>query len=163
MELSYRPSFLTRNRGTDFGGSYYEDLGFWKALHELLSGPARIYNLGLIEFAPVDKLTGDEIKKLLFGHTQTGLGPSGVGEYSMEFSAEGEVSLRGTYRGFQILDPAALATAKIEDDVICVWWKKPRELKECGNILRNPDGMPEEKNEYINVADEGIIYFSVEP
>jgi TolB-like protein/class 3 adenylate cyclase/Flp pilus assembly protein TadD len=101
------------------------------------------------------RLTGEEIKDLFFGRTQTGLWagrPWGISR-----TREGKASL--------LLDSKVIARGKswIEGDMLCHQWEKRWEgLKYYISVFRNPEGTPQEKNEYILLSDFNIHGVSLE-
>ena len=89
------------------------------------------------------RLTGEEIKKLFFGHTQTGLW------YGRKWSIKRTIDGRADF----ILDSKVIASGRswIEGDMLCNQWEKRYEgLKHYLSVFRNPEGTPQEKNEYID-------------
>jgi TolB-like protein/Flp pilus assembly protein TadD len=101
------------------------------------------------------RLTGEEIKELFFGHIQTGLWAGRP--WSISRTREGKAAL--------LLDSKVIARGKswIEGDMLCQKWEKRYEgLKFYISVFRNPEGTPQEKNEYILLSDWNIYGVSLE-
>jgi len=101
------------------------------------------------------RLTGEEIKELFFGHTQTGLWYGR--KVSIKRTMDGRADL--------ILDSKVISSGRswIEGDMLCNKWEKRYEgLKHYLTVFRNPEGTPQEKSEYILIADWGIQGVSIE-
>ncbi len=101
------------------------------------------------------RLTGEEIKELFFGHIQTGLWAGRP--WSISRTREGKAAL--------LLDTKVIARGKswIEGDMLIHQWEKRYEgLKYYISVFRNPEGTPQEKNEYILLSDWNIYGVSLE-
>jgi TolB-like protein/class 3 adenylate cyclase len=101
------------------------------------------------------RLTGEEIKELIFGHTQT------VFWYDRSWSIKRTMDGRADF----ILDSKVIYSGRswIEGDMLCNKWEKRFEgLKYYLSVFRNPEGTPQEKNEYIMITDWHIQGFSIE-
>ncbi len=103
-----------------------------------------------------DRLAGSAIRALLFGRTRIGHRENRV-PWSIEYSEDG----KWVYR-----EPSFVATGRawVEGDMLC----KETEMilmgrKFCGYLYQNPDGTPEERNEYVYVYPLSVTYFSVKP
>jgi hypothetical protein len=103
-----------------------------------------------------NQLTGEEIKRLLFGSTINGyaLYPW---QFWMTFHKNGEFTWRG---------PGSVSsdTGKIwmEGDAICRQWKNRFwGSEQCATVFRYPGGTPEGKDEYCWGTDFGFNTFSV--
>jgi adenylate cyclase len=102
-----------------------------------------------------NRLTGDEMRALLFGSTLTGSSLGGV-QWWIERNAEGEITLRGGPFG------SDSGETRIEGEMYYTrmqraWWG----IEYSGTIFRNPNGSPERMNEYVSVMDVGIQPFSL--
>jgi tetratricopeptide (TPR) repeat protein len=103
-----------------------------------------------------NQLTGEEIKRLLFGSAITGYVyyPQ---EFGMDYKKNGEFTWRGT-------GPISSDTGKswIEGDAIC-WQYEKRfgGIEYCGTVFRYPGGSYEDKNEYFWGTDLGYGTFSL--
>ena len=110
---------------------------------------------GYYKVSEENRLTGEEIKDLFFGHTQTGLW---LGRpWAISRTREGKAAL--------LLDSKVIASGRswIEGDMLCHQWEKRYEgLKYYISIFRNPEGTPQEKNEYILITDWTVIGASIE-
>ncbi|MFQ5936468.1 MAG: tetratricopeptide repeat protein [Acidiferrobacterales bacterium] len=106
--------------------------------------------------AQQNRLTSAQIRELLSAKTMMGL-ERGYGGLEEEF----EVSRN---QDVQIVDQAFLTyfrdgETRIENDLLCdPWWEFG---DYCVAIYRNPDGTPEQKDEYIFFTLAGIFTFSV--
>ncbi|NOQ43102.1 MAG: tetratricopeptide repeat protein, partial [Dehalococcoidia bacterium] len=101
------------------------------------------------------RLTGEEIKELFFAHIQTGLWAGRP--WSISRTREGKAAL--------LLDTKVIARGKswIEGDMLIHQWEKRYEgLKYYISVFRNPEGTPQEKNEYILLSDWNIYGVSLE-
>jgi adenylate cyclase len=103
-----------------------------------------------------DRVAGSAIRALLFGRTRIGYYENRV-PWSIEYSEDG----KWVYR-----EPSFVATGRawVEDDMLC----KETEMilmgrKFCGYLYQNPDGTPEERDEYVYVSPFDVTYFSVKP
>jgi len=103
-----------------------------------------------------NRLTGEEIRDLFFGHTQRGLW-AGKQPWAISRTRDGEAAL--------VLDSKVIANGKswIEEDMLCHQWEKRFEgLKYYISVFQNPKGTPEEKNEYIQLTDWTMYGVSIE-
>jgi len=108
------------------------------------------------------KLTGGEIKSLVFGRTVTGLSPLTRMEWRIHRTKDGKISYQGNWP-FSIITPGegGKGTSWIEGDILYDQWKNIfRGLKYHMAVYHNPDGTPEMKNEYFFVTDFGIFSWS---
>jgi len=104
-----------------------------------------------------NKLTGEEIRKLLLGRTRTGWGSAATktSPWSMSCTKDGRI---------EYMDSSTYDTGKswIEDDTVFVQYDTRFEgRKFSAEIYRNLDGTPKKMNEYFAISDFGIIPFSV--
>jgi TolB-like protein/class 3 adenylate cyclase len=129
-----------------------------------------------------NKLTGEEIKELVFGRTTTGITPWARQSWWIERTNDGKATHQQV--PFHQADrekgdsPSTLwreglrtlvtrfesGKSWIEGDLLCSQWETVHEgLKYCGycgTVFRNPEGTPEMKDEYLKINDFGIIPFS---
>jgi adenylate cyclase len=107
-----------------------------------------------------NRLTGNEIKKLLFGTTATG--PFGIDDNQQWWiyrSKNGDF----TWRGPETTQIDS-GTSRIEGDMLCQQYKKKWGGHEfCSTVFRNPQGTASGKDEYFLVHDIGFVPFSVVP
>jgi hypothetical protein len=102
------------------------------------------------------KLNADEITSLFFGTEIAGF----VGknrEWRIGRMVNGEAKF--WYRSKLI----GSGKSWVEGDALCNQWDKAiGGLKYCMDVFRNPEGTPEEKNEYVLLTDYGIFGCSIE-
>ena len=98
-----------------------------------------------------DKLTGDEIRKLAFGHTLQGRHPVSSLEFTITRTADGQFTSEGLW-----LDTGV---SRIVGYRLCNEWTKYG--PSCAVIYRNPGGTPEKHNDYLLVQRSGAFPFSV--
>jgi adenylate cyclase len=103
-----------------------------------------------------NQLTGEEIKKLLFGSKITGIMGSGQ-QWWIERKKDGETTWRGP-------EPISSDTGKsrIEGDLICTQFQKNFwGLEYCLTVFRNSRGTYDGKDEYFNCTDFGFAPWSI--
>ncbi len=108
---------------------------------------------GYYKVSEEDKLTGEEIRALLFGRTVSGFLPETGEEWWVKVAKDGKTTLSG--------DPSDSGTTWIEGDM--VWRQLQKGLfgrKTCYTLFRNPEGTPEMKNEYLWFGDLNAGGFS---
>jgi TolB-like protein len=101
------------------------------------------------------RLSGEEIKSLFLGRKARGIW--GKSQWEVNRPTDGEATF---WWG-----PKLLGSGKswVEGDALCNQWKNYYGgLTYCEDIYRNPEGTPEEKNEYVILDDRGIFGCSVE-
>jgi len=94
-----------------------------------------------------NRLTGEEIRDLFFGHTQTGLW-AGKQQWAISRTRDGKATL--------LIDSKVIQSGKswIEGDMLCHQYEKRWEgLKHYISVFRNPEGTPQNKDEYILITD----------
>lgn len=101
-----------------------------------------------------NRLDESALRKITSGHKWTGNDFRG-NRFVQQLTEDGRVAFRGH---------ASLLTGSfhLEGNLLCV--KFPGTLlgrEDCGYVYRNPDGTPEERNEYVRVSIGDIYYFSV--
>ena len=100
------------------------------------------------------RLTGDEIKTLVFGRKTTGFDPLTEEQFWIDRAKDGEA----TIRSFLGSDGGR---SWIQGDILFDQWNLFMEgVKLSGYVFRNPDGTPEKKDEYLRLDDFGFISFS---
>ena len=100
-----------------------------------------------------NKLTGDEIRNLIFGRSiiARALGY----EWQISFIEDGKASWQASWG-------SSRGTYWIEGDQLWIQWKYMYEgLKWSSDIYRNPGGTAERENEYSYITDWSINSFSV--
>ena len=112
---------------------------------------------GYYKVSEEHKLTGEEIKSLFFGRKMTGFFRKK--QWWIDRTKDGEA----TYRfGSKLL---GIGKSWVEGDELCNQWQEKKlydGLKYCMNVFRNPEGTPEEKNDYFSVTDWRIYPNSLE-
>ena len=100
-----------------------------------------------------NKLTGNEIRKLLFGRS---IIVSALGyKWQISFTKDGKANYQASWG-------SASGTYWIEGDQLWIQWKyKFAGLKGDSDIYRNPSGTAESRNEYLRITDWAIFSFSV--
>jgi adenylate cyclase len=103
-----------------------------------------------------NQLTGEEIKRLNFGRTVTGIGRDGV-QWWLDKKKNGELTQRAG-------EPISSDTGKtrIDGDMECQQFQKHLwGLEFCLTVFRNPRGTYEGKDEYFSCTDFGFYPWSV--
>jgi hypothetical protein len=101
-----------------------------------------------------NRLEEEEIKEQFFGRKVVGFNMITGKEWSVERSQSGKAT---------VLDSENSDTGKswIEEDMLCDQWDNLYEnLRDCWVIYRNPEGTPENKDEYLGAPGYGIYPFS---
>ena len=107
-----------------------------------------------------DRLSGDEIRSLVLGHT---LNYRNIGEEpgvkaSTAFSSDGVATLSrpdGVQSGIYVKEWAST----VDDRAICISWESFG--PECAAIFRNPAGTAAEENEFLWINDDNPWSFSI--
>jgi tetratricopeptide (TPR) repeat protein len=103
-----------------------------------------------------NQLTGEEIKKLLFGSKITGIMESGH-QWWIEREKDGETIIRGSGA-----DSSDTGKSWVEGDLLCTQFQKSLwGLEYCSAVFRNPRGTYERKDEYLMVNDWGFSTWSI--
>jgi hypothetical protein len=100
-----------------------------------------------------DRLTGDEIRSLVFGHEFRGRQVKTGEPYARNTAAD------GTARLMVGMSPRT-GSSRIEGDFLCTVWDT-RVERTCAAIFRNQNGTPEMQNEYILLVPDDGSEFSV--
>ncbi|UCD80746.1 MAG: hypothetical protein JSW26_04755 [Desulfobacterales bacterium] len=113
------------------------------------SGLSRSTLSDYYEILDENRLTGQEIKTLIFGRRIIGL------EGLFERSHDGNAVYRGLISG------SDKGQSWIENDLLCdQWQERYGGHKICYPVFRNPDGSPENQDEYFYITDLQIFPFS---
>jgi tetratricopeptide (TPR) repeat protein len=114
---------------------------------------------GYYKILKENRLGGDRIRDLYFSRTITGFRIDTGDQWWIEYSKDGKKNKRwGKVAGKDISD---IGKAWLEGDLACEQWDKLLDgLKSCYHIYRNPEGTPEEYNEFLAMTDFAIIPFS---
>jgi hypothetical protein len=99
-----------------------------------------------------NRLSGEEISELLFGRTITNINiGSGVQNWITNSKDGKEITFRDS-TGF-----SDSGKAWLEGDIRCDQWEMLLlHVPTCFRIYRNPDGTPENKDEYLLVSKDRI-------
>ena len=114
---------------------------------------------GYCKVSPAQKLTGGEIRSLVFGRTVTGLSLFSRLEWRIHRTKDGKISYQGSWP-FSVLNPGGSGSGRswIEGDMLYDQWNNIfRGLKYHMAVYHNPEGTREMKNEYFFVTDFGIF------
>jgi len=110
---------------------------------------------GFYKISEKNRLTGEEIRELVFGRTVTGFDPFTGMQWWIDRTKEGKSNRRGTMFG------SDSGKSWIEGDMLCEQWQKSLlGVKYCAPIFRNPEGKPGDKDEYIMIVDMGFFTWS---
>jgi hypothetical protein len=109
---------------------------------------------GYYKISSEQKLTGDEIRELVFG--RTAFYPSN--RNWIDRSKEG----KATWRKADSYGFDDSGESWIEDDMLCDQWQIHfAGQKFCMTVFRNPEGTPEIKDEYLTVRPMLLTPFSI--
>ena len=110
---------------------------------------------GYYKISKENKLTGKEIRELFFGRKVTGKAFMTGKQWWVERAKDGKAIIDGG-------EGSDRGKSWIEDDMLCDQWNNLYDgLKDCWPIYRNPEGSPENFDEYLGVPDYGIYPFSL--
>jgi adenylate cyclase len=110
---------------------------------------------GFYKIAAENRLTGEELGKLFFGRKVTGSDLLTGKQWWVERSQDGKATIRDD-------DKSDTGKSWIEEDMLCNQWDNLYEsLRDCWVIYRNPEGTPENKDEYMGAPGYGIYPFSL--
>ena len=99
-------------------------------------------------------MTGKELKELFFGRQVSGQTLGTEKQWWIERSRDGKASVRDG-------DDSDSGKSWVEEDMLCDQWDHLYEsLKDCWVIYRNPEGTPENNDEYLGVPGYGVYPFS---
>jgi tetratricopeptide (TPR) repeat protein len=114
-----------------------------------------------------NKLTGDQIKDLIFDQTVTGFDIVSGKQWWIKRNKDGKATYHGPkgYTKGKVADVEETSdTGKswVDGNRLCNQWANLYGgLEDCFPIYNNPEGMSEKKDEYIGVAVYGFVPFSV--
>jgi len=103
-----------------------------------------------------NKLTGEEIRELLFGRTVAGftLYQPGHRPHWEDRTKDGKATWRVNPAVTYYTDYDDSGRSWIEGDMLCNHWQTHMfGIKHCMTVFRNPEGTPEMRNEYIGISD----------
>ncbi len=98
-----------------------------------------------------DRLSGEEIRSISFGHTHKGRHPVSGARFTLTRTADGAFTARGLW--------SDTGTSRIDGERLCNRWTKYGES--CAVIYRNREGNRERGNEYFLVQRSGVFPFIV--
>jgi adenylate cyclase len=101
-----------------------------------------------------DRLTGDEVRALLFGRAITATNIRNFQQYLVDRTGDGKITMRGPLG-------SDIGKSRIEGDKVCDRLQALGFRESCGFVFRNPEGIPERENEYHWVNDNGVFAFSL--
>ena len=111
---------------------------------------------GYYKLLEENRLSGEEIKELVFGRKRSGFDVWTGDEWVLDTSKSGVFHFRNSLingQGDLLIDS--------ENGMFCAtadWLFEG--LKDCCAVFRNPDGSPEEKNEYLSLHYYWIVPWS---
>jgi len=117
---------------------------------------------GYCKVSRENKLTGGEIRSLIFGRTVRGISPLTRLEWQIHRTGDGKITYQGNWP-FSVMTPGESGSGRswIEGDMLYDQWENIfRGLKYPMAVYHNPDGTPETKSEYFFVTDFGIFPWS---
>jgi hypothetical protein len=118
-----------------------------------MAGPPSAYFPSFKE----NQLTGEEIKKLIFGSKITGFAIGSGQQWWVDRRQNGETTVGGS-----VPIPGDTGTSRIEGDLLCTQFQKSLwGLEYCSAVFRNPRGTYERKDEYLMVNDWGFSTWSI--
>jgi hypothetical protein len=110
---------------------------------------------GFYKISAENRLTGDEIREQFFGRKVTGVNMVSDKSWWIERTEDGRATIRDG-------DNSDTGKSWIEEDMLCDQWEKLYEtLEDCWVIYRNPEGTPENNDEYLGVPGYGVYPFSL--
>jgi hypothetical protein len=114
-----------------------------------------------IRVSEEDRLSGEEIRQLLFGRVRIGNSYDILDTFIREEISENGKS---TKRNNIIMVGDNVGTSWIENDILCNRYHDLYQggLERCGPIFRNPNGTEKLKNEYVQIYDSGPWEWSIE-
>ena len=102
-----------------------------------------------------NRLTGVQIRDHFFGRKVTGSNMVSKKPWWIERSEDGLAIIRDG-------DTSDSGKSWIEEDMLCDQWDNLYEsLKDCWVVYRNPEGTPENNDEYLGAPGYGIYPFSL--
>ena len=109
---------------------------------------------GFYKISAENRLTGEEIRKLFFGRKVTGFTLGTGKQWWVERSKDGKATIRSG-------DDSDTGKSWIEADMLCDQWDNLYEgLKDCWVVYRNPEGTPENSDEYLGAPGYGLYPYS---
>ena len=109
---------------------------------------------GYYKISKQHQLTGEEIRNLLVGRTESGFDSWTEKRCLIDWTNGEKITMRGAY-GYDS------GRSWIEGDMVCLRWQQGKGMKFCGTVFRNPEGTREKLDEYLTVYDQGVWVSSV--
>jgi adenylate cyclase len=104
-----------------------------------------------------NQLTGEEIKKLIFGSKITGFHIANAQQWWVDRRQNGETTMGGSGP-----TPADTGMSRVEGNLLCTRFQKSLwGLEYCSAVFKNPKGTYERKDEYLMVNDWGFSTWSI--
>lgn len=109
---------------------------------------------GFYKISAENQLTADELRELFFNRKVTGFNLATGKQWWIERNEDEKATIRDG-------DNDDTGKSWIEDDMLCDQWDNLYEsLRDCWVVYRNPEGTPENNDEYIGAPGYGIYPFS---
>jgi hypothetical protein len=109
---------------------------------------------GFYKISAENRLTGEEIRELFFGRKVIGFTLASGKQWWVERGKDGKATIREG-------NDSDTGKSWIEEDMLCDQWDNFYEgLKDCWVVYRNPEGTPENYDEYLGAPGYGIYPFS---
>ena len=110
---------------------------------------------GFYKISKENRLSSEEIKKLFFGRKVSGFTLTSEKKWQVERSKDGKATIRNG-------DDSDTGKSWIEEDMLCDQWDNLFEgLKDCWVVYRNPEGTPDNNDQYLGTPGYGIYPFSL--
>jgi len=110
---------------------------------------------GFYKISEENRMAGEALKEKFFGRKVNGFTPGSGKQWLVERSRDG----KATFRDGDIIDSGK---SWIEEDMLCDQWDNFYEgLKDCWVVYRNPEGTPENYDEYLGAPGYGIYPFTL--
>ena len=138
-------------------------MSFWPFMDQIIARMAEGYTKaglpgdpsGFYKMSAENRLTGGELRKMFLGRKVSGKNIITGQQWWVERSKDGMASIR---------DGDKIDTGKswVEEDMLCDQWNNLYEsLRDCWVIYRNPEGTPQNHDEFIGAPSYGIYPFSL--
>jgi adenylate cyclase len=109
---------------------------------------------GFYKISAGKRLTGEELRKLFFGRKVNGSNMVTGQQWWIERSEDGKATIQDG-------KDSDSGKSWIEEDMLCDQWDNLYEsLKDCWVVYRNPEGTPENNDEYLGAPGYGVYPFS---
>ena len=109
---------------------------------------------GFYKISKENRLSSEELKKLFLGRKVSGFALTSEKKWQVERSKDGKATIRNG-------DDSDTGKSWIEEDMLCDQWDNLYEgLKDCWVVYRNPEGTPDNNDQYLGTPGYGIYPFS---